>query len=38
MSITIITPSKTEVSVIKPETRMDVSCVDPQMKLMAGTY
>ncbi|WP_413205731.1 helix-turn-helix transcriptional regulator [Rhodospirillum sp. A1_3_36] len=38
MSITIITPSKTEVSVRKPEAQMDVSCVDPQMKLMAGTY
>ncbi|ABC21642.1 helix-turn-helix transcriptional regulator [Rhodospirillum rubrum] len=38
MSITIITPPKTAGIVVKPESRMDVSCIDPQMTLMAGTY
>lgn len=38
MSITIITPPKTGDVLVKPESRMDVSCIDPQMKLMAGTY
>ncbi|MGP9652845.1 helix-turn-helix transcriptional regulator [Halomonas sp. AOP35-4E-18] len=38
MSITIITPPKTDTTAMKPGHQLGVSHIDPRIKLMTGTY